>query len=306
GEGVAVGAVAGREEPRLRAAHQFRGWPGGIGSETLTVPGAFPDRRYDGPSRRSRTGESHPGTPKGQRQQGGNSQAPGPFGRGPAGGFDSGDGVTEGVTMSTYQFSRRHIGLTPEDIESMLGHLDVGSVDELIDQAVPSRILTRPEPDLPAALDETEVLEELRRIASRNQRLTSLIGLGYYGTITPPVILRNVLESPAWYTAYTPYQAEISQGRLEALLNFQTMVADLTGLEVANASLLDEGTAAAEAMAMAGRLTRREGTFFIDTDCHPQTIAVVETRAEAMGIDVQVVDLTTVDFPDDSIGVLVQ
>ena len=208
--------------------------------------------------------------------------------------------------MSTYQFSRRHIGLTPEDIESMLGHLDVGSVDELIDQAVPSRILTRPEPDLPAALDETEVLEELRRIASRNQRLTSLIGLGYYGTITPPVILRNVLESPAWYTAYTPYQAEISQGRLEALLNFQTMVADLTGLEVANASLLDEGTAAAEAMAMAGRLTRREGTFFIDTDCHPQTIAVVETRAEAMGIDVQVVDLTTVDFPDDSIGVLVQ
>jgi glycine dehydrogenase len=208
--------------------------------------------------------------------------------------------------MSTYQFSRRHIGLSEEAAAEMLGRLGVTSIDELIEQAVPANILDRRDLDLPAPMTEQEALAELRRIATKNQRMRSLIGLGYYGTITPPVILRNVLESPAWYTAYTPYQAEISQGRLEALLNFQTMVADLTGLEIANASLLDEGTAAAEGVAMVRRIVRRNGRFLIDSDCHPQTIAVVETRAEAVGVDVEVVDVAAVGSFDDVVGVLVQ
>ena len=205
-------------------------------------------------------------------------------------------------------FRSRHIGLRPADVATMLDTLGVGTVDELIDQAVPERILERRVLDLPAALGETDVLEELSSIASKNVPMTSLIGLGYYGTVTPAVILRNVLESPAWYTSYTPYQAEISQGRLEALLNFQTMVADLTGLEIANASLLDEGTAAAEALAMAPRITRRDGRFLIDLDCHPQTIAVVETRAEAIGVPTEVVDVSSMlsDDLSDVVGVLVQ
>lgn len=208
--------------------------------------------------------------------------------------------------MSTHQFTRRHIGVRPEEMEGILEVLGVDSVDRLIDEAVPSRILERRPLDLPAPLREDEVLDELRARAARNRRLNSLIGLGYYGTITPPVVLRNVIESPAWYTAYTAYQPEISQGRLEVLLNFQTMVADLTGLEIANASLLDEGTAAAEAMAMAPRITRREGRFLIDSDCHPQTIAVVETRAEGMGIPVEVVDLDEEQDLSEVVGVLVQ
>ncbi len=234
----------------------------------------------------------------------GNSQAPGPSEGGAAEGFDSGDSVTGGsMAMLTHQFSHRHIGPTIADVSHMLEVLGVGSVDELIDEAVPSRILERREPDLPAPLDEREALAELRRLAGRNRPLTSLIGLGYHNTITPPVILRNVLESPAWYTAYTPYQAEISQGRLEALLNFQTMAADLTGLEIANASLLDEGTAAAEALAMTPRITRREGSFLIDSDCHPQTVAVVATRAEAAGVPVRVMDLEKAN-DDDLAGVV--
>jgi glycine dehydrogenase len=208
--------------------------------------------------------------------------------------------------MSTHQFTRRHIGLRPDELEGVLEVLGVDSVDQLIDEAVPSRILERRPLDLPAPLREDEVLAELRARAARNRRLNSLIGLGYYGTITPPVVLRNVIESPAWYTAYTAYQPEISQGRLEVLLNFQTMVADLTGFEIANASLLDEGTAAAEAMAMAPRITRREGRFLIDSDCHPQTIAVVETRAEGMGIPVEVVDLEEEQDLSGVVGVLVQ
>src|SRR6185437_11420723 len=151
-------------------------------------------------------------------------------------------------------FSSRHIGPSPDDQSAMLNVVGAASLDELLAQTLPADIRQRAPLDLPAALTETEALAKAREFASRNTPMISLIGQGYYGTILPPVIQRNILENPAWYTAYTPYQPEISQGRLEALLNFQTMVADLTGLEVANASLLDEATAAAEAMAMAHRI----------------------------------------------------
>ncbi len=204
------------------------------------------------------------------------------------------------------RFVDRHIGLSPADVAAMLETLAVESIDQLVDEAVPATILARRHLDLPDPLDEREALAVLAELAGRNRRMVSLIGLGYHGTITPPVILRNVLESPAWYTAYTPYQAEISQGRLEALLNFQTMVSDLTGLAIANASLLDEGTAAAEAMAMCPRLTRRNGPFLVDDDVHPQTIAVVSTRAEALGIPLEVVDLASSPALEDVVGVLMQ
>jgi glycine dehydrogenase len=192
------------------------------------------------------------------------------------------------------EFARRHIGPSPADMSTMLNTIGVSSIDELIEQTVPDSIRRRTELDLAPALSETEVLQKLRSIASKNRVLTSLIGQGYYGTIMPAVIQRNILENPAWYTAYTPYQPEISQGRLEALLNFQTMIVDLTGLEIANASLLDEATAAAEAMAMAQRVTRSQATsFFVDRDCHPQSIAVVRTRAESFGWQVIVGDPMT-------------
>ena len=155
------------------------------------------------------------------------------------------------------EFVDRHVGPTEPELERMLDVIGAKSLDELLDQTVPASIRSDVALDLPAARTEPEVLAALRALAARNAARTSLIGMGYTGTVTPPVIQRNLLENPAWYTAYTPYQAEISQGRLEALLNFQTMVAELTGLPVANASLLDEATAAAEAMAMARRLTRR-------------------------------------------------
>ena len=171
----------------------------------------------------------------------------------------------------------------------MLAALDVSSVAELVDRAVPESIRERAPLDLPVGRTEADVLARMRELADRNQVLVSLIGQGYSGTITPPVIQRNLLENPAWYTAYTPYQPEISQGRLEALLNFQTMVSDLTAMDLANASLLDEATAAAEAMTMLRRVNTKGGdTFFVDAACHPQTIAVVQTRAEPLGIDVVV------------------
>jgi glycine dehydrogenase len=191
------------------------------------------------------------------------------------------------VTL-TGDFASRHIGPRPHDIDKMLAEVGVGSLDELIDQTVPGSIRRQQPLELEPGLSESSALAELAELASRNQVLTTLIGLGFYNTHTPTVILRNVLESPAWYTAYTPYQAEISQGRLELLLTFQTMVADLTGLEVANASLLDEASAAAEAMAMCRRLGPDQPVFFVDEGCHPQTIAVVQTRGEAVGIDVRV------------------
>ncbi len=204
-------------------------------------------------------------------------------------------------------FARRHIGPSPEDIREMLRTVGVDSLDTLIAQTVPAEIRQRNPLDLGRALSEAEALRRAHAAAARNRVLTSMIGQGYYGTVTPPVIQRNVLENPAWYTAYTPYQAEISQGRLEALLNFQTMIADLTGLSVANASLLDEATAAAEAMAMARRIAQTAATaFFVDRDCHPQTIAVIRTRAEPLGWDVVVGDPAEALDPAMVFGVLLQ
>ena len=189
-------------------------------------------------------------------------------------------------------FVARHIGPSSDEQEVMLRTVGVTSVGELIDHTVPSRIRLYGPLDLPGARTVDDVLAELRVLASRNSPRASLIGQGYYGTVTPPVVLRNVLENPAWYTAYTPYQPEISQGRLEALLNFQTMICDLTGFTLANASLLDEATAAAEAMAMARRTASSEGDrFVVDIDTHPQTVRVLETRAEPVGVEIVVADL---------------
>lgn len=190
-------------------------------------------------------------------------------------------------------FEQRHIGPDAEARAKMLAQVGYGSLDELTAAAVPDVIKNAEALSLPAARTEAQVLAELRTLADGNQVLAPMIGLGYYGTFTPPVILRNVMENPAWYTAYTPYQPEISQGRLEALLNFQTMVADLTGLPTSGASLLDEGTAAAEAMALSRRVGKvKNGVFLIDADALPQTIAVIETRAEPTGVEVVVADLS--------------
>ncbi len=192
-------------------------------------------------------------------------------------------------------FARRHIGPDTEAQAKMLAQVGYGSLDELTDAAVPAAIRSAEALGLPSALTEAEVIAELRALADRNQVLTPMIGLGYYGTFTPPVVLRNVMENPAWYTAYTPYQPEISQGRLEALLNFQTVVAELTGLPTSGASLLDEGTAAAEAMALSRRVGKGakggEGVFLVDADTFPQTVAVLRTRAEPTGVEIVVADL---------------
>ncbi|NNK15705.1 MAG: aminomethyl-transferring glycine dehydrogenase [Sulfitobacter sp.] len=191
-----------------------------------------------------------------------------------------------------YDFAnRRHIGPSPAEMSEMLKVVGAKSLADLIDDTVPKGIRMAGGLDFGKPMSEREVLEHMRITASKNQVLTSLIGQGYHGTVTPPAIQRNILENPAWYTAYTPYQPEISQGRLEALLNFQTMVSDLTGLEVANASLLDEATACAEAMTMAQRVSKSKVTaFFVDQDCHPQNIAVMKTRAAPLGIEVIVGD----------------
>jgi glycine dehydrogenase len=191
--------------------------------------------------------------------------------------------------------NRRHIGPSPEEMAEMLRVVGAASLDQLIDETVPAAIRQAVALDW-APLAEHELLGKMREVAGRNRVMTSLIGQGYHGTVTPPAIQRNILENPAWYTAYTPYQPEIAQGRLEALLNFQTMVADLTGLPVANASLLDEATAAAEAMAMAERVSKSKArAFFVDRGCHPQTIAVIGTRAAPLGIEVVVGDPTTME-----------
>src|SRR5947199_4463555 len=196
-------------------------------------------------------------------------------------------------TLVENDFAARHIGPSPADVKNMLDVIGAASLDELIDQTLPTSIRQATPLKLGPALSETDVLKRVRAVAAKNKVLTSLIGQGYYGTILPPVIQRNVLENPAWYTAYTPYQSEISQGRLETLLNFQTMISELCMLEIANASLLGEATAAAEAMAMSHRVAKsRAYAFFVDAECHPQTIAVVRTRAEPLGWTIKVGDPT--------------
>ena len=216
---------------------------------------------------------------------------------------------TRGATHApTDSFVPRHVGPSEAEVSEMLGVLGYATLDELIDATIPAQIRTRRPLAIHERRTEHEALEAMREIAGKNRIFRSYLGYGYHDTYTPPVIQRNVLENPGWYTAYTPYQAEISQGRLEALLTFQTMVMDLTGLEIANASLLDEGTAAAEAMFMAYQARGREGksTFFVDARCHPQTIDVVRTRARARGMNVVVGDAASATFGPDVFGVLVQ
>jgi len=193
--------------------------------------------------------------------------------------------MTSSDSYERYDFAnRRHIGPSPEEMAEMLRTVGASSLEELISETVPKAIRQETPLDFGRPLSERGVLDRMRTNADKNRVLTSLIGLGYHGTIMPPAIQRNILENPAWYTAYTPYQAEISQGRLEALLNFQTLVSDLTGLDIANASLLDEATSAAEAMALVHRVTKSKATaFFVDEECLPQTIAVLRTRAEPLG-----------------------
>src|SRR5687767_8094362 len=205
-------------------------------------------------------------------------------------------------------FASRHIGPSDDELKEMLGAVGYASLDELIDATVPASIRMRGALELPPAQSEFEALAGLRALARKNRLTRSFLGLGFYETITPPPIQRNILENPGWYTAYTPYQAEIAQGRLEALLNFQTVVIDLTGLETANASLLDEATAAAEAMTLAHAVRGKpeKNTFFVSELCHPQTIDVVRTRAHVRGVDVVVGDHRAAKLGNDVFGVLVQ
>src|SRR6266478_5972186 len=219
---------------------------------------------------------------------------------------------TREPSIDIYSFARRHIGPNEEEVRAMLRDVGFDSLCALIDATVPKDIRLEGQLNLPGAKSEGEALAELRVIAQKNKIARSFIGAGYYDCITPPVIQRNILENPGWYTAYTPYQAEIAQGRLEALLNFQTMVTDLTGLDIANASLLDEATAAAEAMSLCHAAVAgvgdpgRKKTFFVASNCHPQTIAVVQTRAKPLSIEIKIDDYSRFKFDDTVFGALVQ
>src|SRR5216117_2280477 len=203
-------------------------------------------------------------------------------------------------------FARRHIGPNEGEVAAMLSDVGFESLGTLIDAAVPKNIRLNRPLNLPEAKSEMEALAELRMIAKRNKVALSFIGAGYYDCITPPVIQRNILENPGWYTAYTPYQAEIAQGRLEALLNFQQMILDLTALDIANASLLDEATAAAEAMALCHSAVPNRKVFFVADNCHPQTIAVIQTRAKPLGIEIKIGDYSRFQFDDTIFGALIQ
>src|SRR6202046_1402734 len=192
-------------------------------------------------------------------------------------------------------FVRRHIGPTETELAAMLHVIGAATLDDVAGKTVPAAIRSNEVLNLPPPIDEAATIAELRALAAQNATVKSLIGMGYHGTVTPPVILRNVLENPGWYTAYTPYQAEIAQGRLEALVNFQTLICELTGMEIANASLLDEATAAAEAMAMAHAISKtKSDVLAVATDLHPQTRAVLATRARPIGI--RIVDVAPGDL----------
>ena len=202
-------------------------------------------------------------------------------------------------------FADRHIGPNAQDLGTILSFLGYASLDELSSKAVPVNIQNQTGLAIPNGASEADTLATLRTLADANEVLTSMIGLGYYGTHTPGVILRNITENPAWYTAYTPYQPEISQGRLEALLNFQTMITDLTGLDIASASLLDESTACAEAMTLMRRTSKSESNvLLVDADTHPQTLAVLATRAEPIGITLEIIDVATQTEATNAFGVL--
>ena len=214
--------------------------------------------------------------------------------------------------MSIHRFSRRHIGIRENDIEKMLKVVKADSLNNLIEETLPDQIFLESELNLPPALTESRFADHMRSIAKKNKNYRSYIGMGYFNTILPGVIQRNILENPGWYTAYTPYQAEIAQGRLEALLNFQTMVIDLTAMEIANASLLDEGTAAAEAMIMLynnrTRLQKRNNVnkFFVSELCYPQTIDILKTRSAPLGIDLIIQSHEDVDLDESYFGIIIQ
>jgi glycine dehydrogenase len=208
--------------------------------------------------------------------------------------------------VDSNSFARRHIGPNDDEVRAMLREVGFEDLDSLVDAAVPRNIRLDRELNLPEAKSEIEALAELRSISRQNKVARSFIGCGYSDCITPPVIQRNILENPGWYTAYTPYQAELAQGRLEALLNFQQMIVDLTALDIANASLLDEATAAAEAMTLCHAAVPNRKTFFVADNCHPQTIAVVQTRAKPLGIEVRIADFSHFKFDETVFGALVQ
>ncbi|MEH2075838.1 MAG: aminomethyl-transferring glycine dehydrogenase, partial [Nostoc sp.] len=215
--------------------------------------------------------------------------------------------VLDGKSQKLSSFVPRHIGPNSDDIQLMLKVLGFPSLDALIDKTVPQTIRLKQPLKLPEAESEYAALVSLKKVAKKNQVFRSYIGMGYYDTITPPVIGRNILENPGWYTAYTPYQPEIAQGRLEALLNFQTLIIDLTGLEIANASLLDEATAAAEAMSLSYGVSKNQANaYFVSHDCHPQTIDVLQTRAKPLGINIIVGDHQTFDFDRAIFGAVLQ
>ncbi len=209
-------------------------------------------------------------------------------------------------------FTSRHIGPSPSEKKQMMDTVEVSSMEELISQTVPSQIRLSADLKIAEAMSENDFLIHMSKLASKNKVFKSFIGLGYHETITPSVILRNVLENPGWYTAYTPYQAEISQGRLEALMNFQTMVLDLTGMEIANASLLDEATAAAEAMLMFYNARSRSDVkagktkFLIDKNALPQTLDVVKGRSKNLGIELIIDDIDTCEIDDSYFGAILQ
>ena len=220
--------------------------------------------------------------------------------------------ATKIFLMKKYDFSDRHIGPREHDINSIMKDVGVKSIDELINQTIPKHIQLNSEMNLPKPLSENRFIEHMKELANKNKCYRSYIGMGYYNTILPGVIQRNILENPGWYTSYTPYQAEIAQGRLEALLNFQTMVSDLTAMDLANASVLDEGTAAAEAMTMLyncrSRNQKKENVnkIFVSEDCFPQTIDILKTRSEPLAIELVIGDHTKIEFDKSFYAVILQ